>query len=284
MPKPMMGIGTSAIIELSCHSLPEQCETVVALGGVGRARSSTRTSLVRAVQPVRRSAVAAASCAPLPIWFTFMEYLLSLRASVSRWAARARFVVRRARTASRRNTRNTPSLLGRTPRRRMVTARRSRARGRVQQYRCQRTRAVRRSPPEPARPRGGGRRATCVQASSPGRLSSGLRGSVVWRLTTPPRDFPLGALLMAVGRGRRRVRPGDGTAWDAARVGLAIAHPPVTPSDMLACNQPPPRIEAFAQPPPGGRYGLPITAQRYTSVVGVSVICWAFAAARIGYR
>src|SRR2546426_4321730 len=80
MPKPMMGIGTSAIIELSCHSLPEQCETVVALGGVGRARSSTRTSLVRAVQPLRRSAVAAASCAPLPIWFTFMGYLLSLRA------------------------------------------------------------------------------------------------------------------------------------------------------------------------------------------------------------
>src|SRR5947209_14461874 len=108
MPKPMMGIGTSAIIELSCHSLPEQCETVVALGGVGRARSSTRTSLVRAVQPLRRSAVAAASCAPLPIWFTFMGYLLSLRASVSRWAARARFVLRE-RTASRRNT---PSLLG----------------------------------------------------------------------------------------------------------------------------------------------------------------------------
>src|SRR5712664_3295200 len=76
MPKPMMGIGTTAIIELSCHSLPEQCETVVALGGVGRARSSTRTSLVRAVQPLRRSAVAAASCAPLPIRLTFMGYLL----------------------------------------------------------------------------------------------------------------------------------------------------------------------------------------------------------------
>ena len=27
-----------------------------------------------------------------------------------------------------------------------------------------------------------------VRASSPGRLSSGLRGSVVWRLTIPPRD------------------------------------------------------------------------------------------------
>src|SRR2546425_11803182 len=117
MPKPMIGIGTSAIIELSCHSLPEQCETVVVLGGVGRARSSTRTSLVRAVQPLRRSAVAAASCAPLPIRFTFMGYLLSRRASVSRWAARTRFVVRRERTASRRKT---PSLLGRTPHRRMV--------------------------------------------------------------------------------------------------------------------------------------------------------------------
>src|SRR5436309_2090244 len=103
MPEPMMGIGTTAIIELSCHSLPEQCETVVALGGVGRARSSTRTSLVRAVQPLRRSAVAAASGAPLPIRLTFMGYLLSLRASVSRWAARARFVVLRERTASRRN-------------------------------------------------------------------------------------------------------------------------------------------------------------------------------------
>src|SRR5439155_9515013 len=133
-----------------CHSLPEQCETVVALGGVGRARSSTRTSLERAVQPLRRSAVAAASGAPLPIRLTFMGYLLSLRASVSRWAARARFVVLRERTASRRNT---PSLLGRTPHGRMVTTRRSRARARVEQYRCQRTRAVRRSPPErPARP------------------------------------------------------------------------------------------------------------------------------------
>src|SRR5438132_7507048 len=109
MPKPMMGIGTSAIIELSCHSLPEQCETAVVLGGVGRARSSTRTSLVRAVQPLRRSAIAAANCAPLPICFTFMGYLLSLRATVSRWAARARFVVLRERPASRRNT---PSLLG----------------------------------------------------------------------------------------------------------------------------------------------------------------------------
>ena len=71
---------------------------------------------------------------------------------------------------------------------------------------------------------------------------------------------------------------------DAAKMRLTIAHAPGTPLDVLPCNQPPPRIEAFAQPPPGGRYGLPITAQRYTSVVGVSVICWAFAAARIGYR
>src|SRR5437867_13128351 len=150
MPKPMMGIGTSAIIELSCHSLPEQCETVVALGGVGRARSSTRTSLVRAVQPLRRSAVAAASCAPLPIRLTFIGYLLSLRASVSRWPAGARFVVLRERTASRRNT---PSLLGELLAVAMVTTGRSRARGQVQQYRCQRRRAVRRSPPErPARP------------------------------------------------------------------------------------------------------------------------------------
>src|SRR2546426_8579219 len=37
----------------------------------------------------------------------------------------------------------------------------------------------------------------------------------------------------------------------------------------------------WTQPPPGRRYGLPITEQRYTSVVGVSVICWAFAATRI---
>src|SRR3989442_15701475 len=105
MPKPMMGIGTTAIIELSCHSLPEQCETVVALGGVGRARSSTRTSLVRAVQPLRRSAVAAASCAPLPMLLNFMGHLLSFRASVRLLGtARTRFVVLRDRTASRRNT------------------------------------------------------------------------------------------------------------------------------------------------------------------------------------
>src|SRR5437667_83763 len=34
IPRPMIGIGTTAIIELSCHSLPEQCPTLVALGGV----------------------------------------------------------------------------------------------------------------------------------------------------------------------------------------------------------------------------------------------------------
>src|SRR2546427_1058441 len=74
MPKPMIGSGTTAIIELSSHSLPEQCDTVVALEGVGRVRSSTRTSLVRAVQPLRKSAVAAASRAPLPKCFAFMGY------------------------------------------------------------------------------------------------------------------------------------------------------------------------------------------------------------------
>src|SRR5260370_7677766 len=74
MPKPMMGSGTTAIIELSSHSLPEQWDTVVALEGVGRVRSSTRTSLVRAVQPLRKSAVAAASRAPLPKCIAFMGF------------------------------------------------------------------------------------------------------------------------------------------------------------------------------------------------------------------
>src|SRR5207249_9814618 len=88
MPKPMIGSGTTAIIELSSHSLPEQCDTVVALEGVGRVRSSTRTSLVRAVQPLRKSAVAAASHAPLPKCFAFMGYppVLLVRQR-HRWAA-----------------------------------------------------------------------------------------------------------------------------------------------------------------------------------------------------
>src|SRR5205807_6816071 len=87
MPKPMIGSGTTAIIELSSHSLPEQCDTVVALEGVGRVRSSTRTSLVRAVQPLRKSA-AAASRAPLPKCFAFMGYppVLLVRQR-HRWAA-----------------------------------------------------------------------------------------------------------------------------------------------------------------------------------------------------
>src|SRR2546430_2289898 len=88
MPKPMIGSGTTAIIELSSHSLPEQCDTVVALEGVGRVRSSTRPSLVRAVQPLRKSAVAAASHAPLPKCFAFMGYppVLLVRQR-HRWAA-----------------------------------------------------------------------------------------------------------------------------------------------------------------------------------------------------
>src|SRR3989442_6040319 len=61
MPRPMIGIGTTAIIELSCHSLPEQCETAAVLGGVDRARSSTSTCLGSSVQPLTNSAVAAAN-------------------------------------------------------------------------------------------------------------------------------------------------------------------------------------------------------------------------------
>src|SRR5690242_13305476 len=89
MPKPMIGSGTTAIIELSSHSLPEQWDTVVALEGVGRVRSSTRTSLVRAVQPLKKSAVAAASRAPLPKCIEFMGFppVLLLVRQRHRWAA-----------------------------------------------------------------------------------------------------------------------------------------------------------------------------------------------------
>src|SRR5947208_8091595 len=51
----MMGSGTTAIMELSVHSLPAQW---VATAGRGRPVSSTRTSVVRAVQPVSRRTAA----------------------------------------------------------------------------------------------------------------------------------------------------------------------------------------------------------------------------------
>src|SRR5207302_9633711 len=60
MPSPMIGMGTIAITESSCHSLPEQCEIVVEFGG-GGCLSSTSTCLVSAVQPLRASAPAKAS-------------------------------------------------------------------------------------------------------------------------------------------------------------------------------------------------------------------------------
>src|SRR5437016_5192955 len=52
----MMGRGTTAIMELSVHSLPEQW---VDNAGRGRPVSFTRTSVLRAVQPLRRSTAAA---------------------------------------------------------------------------------------------------------------------------------------------------------------------------------------------------------------------------------
>src|SRR5438128_7041870 len=52
----MMGRGTTAIIELSVHSLPVQW---VDSAGRGRPVSFTKTSVVRAVQPLSRSTAAA---------------------------------------------------------------------------------------------------------------------------------------------------------------------------------------------------------------------------------
>src|SRR5439155_23017844 len=53
---PMVGSGTTAIMELSVPSLPAQW---VATAGRGRPVSSARTSVVRAVQPVSRRTDAA---------------------------------------------------------------------------------------------------------------------------------------------------------------------------------------------------------------------------------